>query len=79
MVCTSIPIVTQILWIRYVRIDKEFKIMFVPSLVLEVVSSNPAERYMAEYSNLKVNAEMHIETRVCYMIPCFKIEIHGET
>lgn len=53
--------------------------MFVPSLVLEVVSSNSAERYMAEYSNLKVNAEMHIETRVCYMIPCFKIEIHGET
>lgn len=33
--------------IRYVRIyiDKEFKIMFVPSLVMEVVSSNPAERY----------------------------------
>lgn len=49
--------------------DKEFKIMFVPSLVLEIVSSNPAERYMAEYSNLKVNAEMHIETTVCNMIP----------
>lgn len=46
--------------------------MFVPSLVLEVVSSNPAECYTAEYSNLKVNAEMHIETRVCYMIPVSK-------
>lgn len=44
MVCTSIPIVTQILDM-YVYIDKEFKIMFVPSLVMEVVSSNPAERY----------------------------------
>lgn len=72
MVCTSIPIVTQILW--YVHIDKEFKIMFVPSLVLEVVSSNPAERYTAEYSNLKVNAEKQ-ESVTWYP----KIEIHGET
>lgn len=62
----------------YVRIDKEFKILFVLFLVLEVVSLNSVERYTVEYSNLKVNVEMYIEIRVCYMIFCFKIEIYGE-
>lgn len=42
--------------------------MFVLFLVLEVVSLNSVERYTVEYSNLKVNVEMYIEIRVCYMI-----------